>query len=310
MKTKSQDNFDILSSQRMSIFPNPDGTDTPAVHDLVRPHLESWNSIFETGLLERSIALLDEREIHDSKGNVLRFWLDDVQVGKPLLDDRDKKSLHRSLYPRECRERGISYKGRMMGKLMWSLNGGSVQVEQRNLGDLPIMVKSTRCHLEGLSSREMTSKGEEAEELGGYFIVNGIERLIRLLVVNRRNIPLVLKRTSLAKRGPLYSSYAIQFRSVREDESSQTIYLHYLTDGTLMLRVHIKKAEYLIPLMLILRCLKPSCSDREIMESIVQGDRLNTFLLSKVEGMLRQYKESTKERQCRCCCCCCNCRCC
>lgn len=297
MKIKSENNFSILTSQRTAIFPNLDGSDTPAVHDLVRPHLESWNSIFETGLLERSIALLDEREVCDSNGNVLRFWLDDVQVGKPLLDERDKKSLHRSLYPRECRERGISYKGKMMAKLMWSLNGGAVQTEHRNLGDLPIMVKSSRCHLEGLSSREMTARGEEAEEVGGYFIVNGIERLIRLLVVNRRNVPLVLHRTSLSKRGPLYSSYAIQFRSVREDETSQTIYLHYLTDGTLMLRVHIKKAEYLIPLMLVLRSLKPNgCTDREIMESIVQGDHKNTFLLSKVEGMLRQYKESTKEK--------------
>jgi DNA-directed RNA polymerase I subunit RPA2 len=33
----------------------------------------------------------------------------------------------------------------------------------------------------------MIEKHEEAEELGGYFIINGIERLIRLLIVQRRN---------------------------------------------------------------------------------------------------------------------------
>ena len=43
------------------------------------------------------------------------------------------------------------------------------------------------CNLAGLSPKELIMRGEEAEEFGGYFIVNGIERIIRMLIMPRRN---------------------------------------------------------------------------------------------------------------------------
>jgi DNA-directed RNA polymerase I subunit RPA2 len=72
-------------------------------------------------------------------------------------------------------------------KLGYSLNGVKNYLDNRVMGGIPIMVKSNLCHLHGLSPAELVERHEEAEELGGYFIVNGIERLIRLLIVNRRN---------------------------------------------------------------------------------------------------------------------------
>lgn len=38
-----------------------------------------------------------------------------------------------------------------------------------------------------MTPKQMVELGEEAEEVGGYFICNGIERLIRLLLMQRRN---------------------------------------------------------------------------------------------------------------------------
>ena len=38
-----------------------------------------------------------------------------------------------------------------------------------------------------LNQKEMVSKGEEPNEFGGYFIVKGNERLLRLLIMPRRN---------------------------------------------------------------------------------------------------------------------------
>jgi len=38
--------------------------------------------------------------------------------------------------------------------------------------------------------------------MGGYFVVNGLEKLIRLLIVNRRNYVLGITRPSFTKRGP------------------------------------------------------------------------------------------------------------
>ena len=38
-----------------------------------------------------------------------------------------------------------------------------------------------------MSPKEMVRKGEEAHDLGGYFVVKGNEKLLRLLIMPRRN---------------------------------------------------------------------------------------------------------------------------
>lgn len=54
---------------------------------------------------------------------------------------------------------------------------------QRRAGDCPVMVGSRRCHLRGHGPAQLSRGREEAGEMGGYFIVRGIERVIRLLQV-------------------------------------------------------------------------------------------------------------------------------
>jgi len=49
-----------------------------------------------------------------------------------------------------------------------------------SLGVLPIMVLSNRCRLRGKSANELQACKEEVNEFGGYFIVNGIERVITI----------------------------------------------------------------------------------------------------------------------------------
>lgn len=46
---------------------------------------------------------------------------------------------------------GASYKGALSLDLCWDVQGlpGTLQVLQKRLGSLPIMVKSTACHLHG-----------------------------------------------------------------------------------------------------------------------------------------------------------------
>lgn len=41
------------------------------------------------------------------------------------------------------------------------------------------MVRSDACNLSGMSRAELVAAKEEANEMGGYFICNGIERIIR-----------------------------------------------------------------------------------------------------------------------------------
>jgi DNA-directed RNA polymerase I subunit RPA2 len=130
---------------------------------------------------------------------------------------------------------------------------------------------------------------EETEEMGGYFIVNGNEKLIRMLILPRRNHVISLVRNSFMNRGPSYSEYGTQIRCVRPDQTSQTNTVHYLQDGNCMLRFSWQKNEYLVPVMMILKALV-ECSDRDIFEALVGKETSNTFLTDRVELLLRNYK--------------------
>ena len=134
---------------------------------------------------------------------------------------------------------------------------------------------------------------EESEEAGGYFIVNGNEKLIRMLVVSKRNFPMAIVRNSFTKRGSTYTKFGIQIRSVRPDQTSQTNALHYLSDGNVTLRFSWRKNEYLVPVMMILNALVET-NDRDIFEGIVGDASLNgiknTFVTDRAELLLRTYR--------------------
>ena len=46
------------------------------------------------------------------------------------------------------------------------------------IGRMPIMLRSSRCRLAGMNDREMARMNECALDPGGYFIVNGTEKVI------------------------------------------------------------------------------------------------------------------------------------
>lgn len=43
--------------------------------------------------------------------------------------------------------------------------------------------------------------------MGGYFIVNGIEKVIRMLIMPRRNYPIAMSRPKWKSRGQGYTQY-------------------------------------------------------------------------------------------------------
>ncbi|EKG17618.1 DNA-directed RNA polymerase subunit 2 domain 6 [Macrophomina phaseolina MS6] len=154
--------------------------------------------------------------------------------------------------------------------------------------------QSNKCHLEGMTPAELVNAKEETEELGGYFVVNGIEKLIRMLIVGKRNFPMAIIRPSFQNRGQSYTKFGIQIRSVRPDQTSQTNVLHYLSDGNVTFRFSWRKNEYLVPVMMILKALVET-NDREIFEGLVgaagsKGLADKQFVTDRVELLLRTYK--------------------
>lgn len=230
----------------------------------------------------------------DEKGNLcltgfILVRIEEVQIAKPSVSAKDKTTLNRRTYPAECRERMVSYRARLILKFKYSVNDGPEETETREAGLLPVMLCSNRCHLEGLSPAQLVEHKEESEELGGYFVINGIEKVIRMLIVQRRNHPMAIIRPSFVNRGASYSAYGIQIRCVRPDQTSQTNVLHYLNDGNVTFRFSWRKNEYLVPVMMVLKALVET-NDREIFDGIVGTDHENSFLTDRLELLLRTYK--------------------
>ena len=124
--------------------------------------------------------------------------------------------------------------------------------------------------------------------------MKGIEKVSRILIVSRRNFPMAIVRSNFTTRGPRYTKYGIQIRSVRPDQTPQTNVLHYLSDGNITFRFSWRKNEYLVPVMMILKTLIET-NDREIFEGLtgtsVGGHIENAFMTDRVELLLRTYKD-------------------
>lgn len=208
------------------------------------------------------------------------------------------------LLPSTCREGGISYSAPFHATLCLrylsasapalasdtsSLSEAGVVKHNLSMGKVPIMVMSERCRLAGLSQQELVERGEETNEMGGYFIVNGLEKVIRMLTVPRKNYPCAIQRSSWLKRGSAYSDLGVQIRCVKPDQSTASVTLHYLRDGNCLARFTIRKAEYYVPAILLLRAFKDT-NDRQLYERLTRCDTKDTFISDRVEFMLRELK--------------------
>ena len=226
--------------------------------------------------------------------NRLSFRAQDIYLEKPVLPSANKlNTSNREIFPAECRERHATYRGKLRCRLQFRVNDGEWHYSDRELGQLPIMLRTNRCHLQSSTPAQLVQGKEESEELGGYFITNGIEKMIRMLIVQRRNYPMAIIRGSFVNRGSMYTKFGMQIRCVRPDQTSQTNVLHYLSDGNITFRFSWRKNEYLVPVLMVLKALTET-NDREIFEGLAgsAGSREsnNSFLTERVELLLRTYK--------------------
>ena len=314
--TSTQWSHEIDTLRREELFKNPpkDRTPYPALLEAIQPHIQSFNALLDGAkVLEAALKDIGTKTFLDGqqesqqqraqrledglpgeKRNRFNVRIRELYLDKAVLPPNNKFSTkNRDIYPSECRERHASYRGKLRARVEYSLNEGEWQETIREMGQVPLMLRSNRCHLEHDTPAQLVQHKEESEELGGYFIVNGIEKLIRMLIVSKRNYPMAIIRGSFVNRGSSYTKFGMQIRSVRPDQTSQTNVLHYLNDGNVTFRFSWRKNEYLVPVMMILKALVET-NDREIFEGIVglKGSKGadNTFMTERVELLLRTYK--------------------
>lgn len=303
-----------MPSSRIPSFstgPTDEGTMRRLEH-LVSAHVDSFNYFLRTGLpaAVSDISPMDMTLESNGRGNGPKdtegfaphvcLYFSEVSITPPSRRDGASDS---KLTPREARERQITYNGQITGVMRAVVEidtGGQREFEFNvKFGSMPLMVMSEKCHLRGSNSKQLVSLGEEATEVGGYFILNGIERVIRLLQVPRRNHAMAIERSSYKNRGNLYSDKGVAMRCVREDQSGVTITLHYLNNGGATVKFVLRKQEFLIPLIIVARALC-DVSDKEFFSRVLQGDTENTFVSTRLELLLRDAKKHSLPHQAQC----------
>jgi DNA-directed RNA polymerase I subunit RPA2 len=142
--------FDTL--RRENLFRNPpkDHSAYPALAAAIRPHIDSFNALLEPGgLIAQGLkdigsrVYLDGDERGPSEGkNRLSVRIKEVFVEKAVLPPSNKFSTrNREILPAECRERHVTYRGKMIAKLEYQINNGDKVEFVRELGQIPLMLK-------------------------------------------------------------------------------------------------------------------------------------------------------------------------
>lgn len=108
--------------------------------------------------------------------NKYKLSFKDVFLDYPMLIEEDR-NIHR-VFPIEARTRDINYEGTLSVNLVEIVEGVEKQHYKVPISKIPIMVNSCRCNLSKLNKLEKVRAGECENDPGGYFIINGKERVI------------------------------------------------------------------------------------------------------------------------------------
>ena len=131
-----------------------------------------------------------------------RFYITytDVYVGWPTRIDEDLPEMARAQWtstvtPNECRLRDTTYSAPIMVDVAYWRGVREVRRKGIVIGRLPVMLRSSRCILSRKSEEEMAQLSECPLDPGGYFVINGTEKVILVQEQISKNRVIVEKGT-------------------------------------------------------------------------------------------------------------------
>ncbi|CDU24813.1 probable DNA-dependent RNA polymerase II RPB140 (RPB2) [Sporisorium scitamineum] len=171
---------------------------------LVRHQLDSFNEFMSNTIQElveevRSLTLeqSDQHSGHaEDKTRRYEIEFGQIYLNKPTMTESDGSSAQ--LFPQEARFRNLTYSASLFvdvtqkvlvqsqdevdlnGDPAWVPEYGKTDVEEQQIfiGKVPIMLKSDFCWLKGLDDEMSYSLNECPYDSGGYFVINGSEKVL------------------------------------------------------------------------------------------------------------------------------------
>jgi len=146
---------------------------------IAQHHINSFNVFLNYGLQK----IIDEQGYIETKiedpsrgAGPVRVKLGKIRVAMPQIKEADGST--EPLYPTEARLRNITYAAPLYLSMNIIEGGVAREPEEVEIGSLPIMVGSARCNVNKLPEKELVDYGEDPMDPGGYFIINGTERVL------------------------------------------------------------------------------------------------------------------------------------
>lgn len=209
-------------------------------------HIDSFNYFIEKGLQKmakeiNSIKIKgdpNKSQIYES----LEFGFENLTAGSP------------NQLPYECRLTNSSYTVPLFATLTIIIDKTEKYTKNFSLGEIPIMVLSKKCLLYN-KKKNLTAFNEDEKEVGGYFIINGLEKILRNIIIPRKNYPMGLIRGTFQQRKKNFTQFAVTIKSSSTIYKNQSLTIHYTSEENIYMSIMIKKVEYLFPLSVIIKAL-------------------------------------------------------
>ena len=236
----------------------------------------------EYGLIRLDIDKLDEDSIDIKLGR--------ITIGNPVV--KEANGATHELTPMEARLRNLTYKAPIFLEFTIIENGIDREPEKVRIGDMPIMIKSKKCniHRDNIKAdRELTDQqyneklnevGEDPLDPGGYFIINGTERVLismEDLAPNRTMVEYSERYGRITEVAKVFSQ--------KEGYRALTL-LEMKKDS--MIHVSVPAAPGNIPMVILMKSLGMD-SDEEISAAIVSDPKMENIVLANIEDALENY---------------------
>lgn len=253
-------------------------------NSFVKSSIESFNDFIDKQLHdvlnENSIV---EPTIIPPNVESFKIRLDKIWVTKPEITEADGSK--RDIYPAEARLRKLSYSAPIYIEISAHVNDVQRESFTTQIGNMPIMLHSKSCHLSKLSRQELIEKGEDPDDPGGYFIINGTERVLVNIEDLAANRFIVEKPTSGVSEyvGKIFSEHASYKIPHTVERLKDGIFYASFT--------RVKR----VPLILVLKALG-MVKDEDIMRAVGGERQFDELLINLFEFVDVKNAEEATDR--------------
>ena len=228
--------------------------------NLVKHQIESYNRFVE----ERIQAILNEvgsiePELPDGEDLVIKIV--NVDIKRPKIHEADGSV--REITPREARMRDLTYSSEIKVEMTPIFEGVKQDTEEVTIGEIPVMVGSDLCWTSEWDEEEMRAHGEDPEDPGGYFLINGAEKTL-------------IAMEELANNKPVYQQDGEEEKCRINSENEGYVQRHVLRRDEDIVNIsfaNVKKT----PAIALVRALGFE-TDKEIVESIGEEYSSDVYL--------------------------------